>query len=90
MCEMDSFLAWMSKGALKWLKHFTITAVLITLGIRLREVYNTYIRYELGFPLHLWTKGAVDVGDVAVHEIIDDPDSLCVARECYDLETSYL
>ena len=31
----------------------------------------------------------VHVGTVAVHSMLDDPDSLCTVRECRDLEAIY-
>ena len=40
---------------------------------------------KLGYLLHLLSDGAEGGGASAFHALLDDPDSLCIVKECREL-----
>ena len=44
---------------------------------------------KLAFLKHLLSQESDGVGAATIHSLLDDPDSLCIVRECRDLEASF-
>ena len=78
--QLDSFLGEMAKKALKWPRHFSNTAALVTMGMESIRV-DLLIR-KLSFLKRLLDENAVGIGSIAVKSLIDDPESICLVKEC--------
>ena len=84
---LESFLCWMAKRALKWPQHLSTTAALVSLGME--TVKSRILIRKLGYLLYLLSDGAEGVGASVFHALLDDPDSLCIVKECRELEGTY-
>ena len=84
---LESFLCWTAKRALKWPQHLSTTAALVSLGME--TVKSRILIRKLGYLLYLLSDGTEGVGASAVHALLDDPDSLCIVKECRELEGTY-
>ena len=85
--QLDSFLGEMAKRALKWPRHFSNTAALVTMGMESIRV-DLLIR-KLSFLKRLLDENAVGIGTIAVKSLMDDPESICLVKECRSLEGDY-
>ena len=63
------------------------TAALVSLGME--TVKSRILIRKLGYLLHLLSDGAEGIGASAFHALLDDPDSLCIVKECRELEGTY-
>ena len=75
--QLESFLGWMIKKALKWPQHLYNTAALIAFGGNL---------IKQGFLLCLISGDADGVAVSAMHALVGNPDFICIIRECRELE----
>ena len=85
--QLDSFLGEMAKRALKWPRHFSNTAALVTMGMESIRV-DLLIR-KLSFLKWLLDENAVGIGSIAVKSLMDDPESIYLVKECRSLEGDY-
>ena len=85
--KLGCFLGWAAKRALKWPAHFSNTAALICLGME--SIKARILTRKLAFLKHLLSDESVGVGSATMHSLLDDPDSICIVRECRELEASF-
>ena len=85
--QLESFLGWMIKKALKWPQHLSNTAALVALGVE--SIKSRILIRKLGFLLRLMSSDADGIAASAMHALLDDPDSISIIRECRELETVY-
>ena len=80
----------MAKKALKWPNHFSNTAALVTLNLYSAKSY--LLQRKLTFLRRQLTSDSVDsnrLGIVAMKSLSDDPESLCLVKECRELESHF-
>ena len=82
-----SFLGEIAKRALKWPKHFSKSADLLTTGVE--GMHSRLLTRKLGFLRWHLVEEASGIGTFIVTSMLDDPDSLCIVQECRDLEEEY-
>ena len=85
--KLESFLGWMAKKALKWPLHFSNTAALVVLG--LETMKSRILIRKLCFLLHLLSGEENGVAVSTMRALLDDPDEVCIVKECRDLEVVY-
>ena len=85
--KLESFLGWMTKRALKWPQHFSTTAALVALGME--SMKSRILIRKLTFLLRLLSGHSDGIAASAMHALLDDPDSICIVRECRELEAVY-
>ena len=97
----ESYLGGMVKRVLRWPKHLSNTAALLALGmetVRSRVLSRklasasadggcNHRYYTLRYRYNIYD--ATGVGTLAVWAMLDDPDSLCIIKDCHDLEAEY-
>ena len=71
----------MTKRALKWPQHFSTTAALVALGIKSRIPIH-----KLTFLQRLLSWDTNGTAASTMHALLDDPDSICIVRECHELQ----
>ena len=77
----------MIKKVLKWPQHLSNTAALVAFGVE--SVKSRILTRKLGLLLCLISGDADGVVVSAMHALVDDPDSICIIRECRELEAVY-
>ena len=82
--RLDSFLGELAKRALKWPMHFSNTAAMTTLDVE--SVSSQLIIRKLSFLQRQLSHNAVGVGAKTMKSLVDGVDSLCLIKECRDLE----
>ena len=75
------------KRVLRWPKYLSNTAALLALSME--TVRSRVLSRKVGFLRYLLVEDATGVGTLAVLSMLDEPDSLCIIRECPDLEAEY-
>ena len=85
--QLESFLGWMIKKVLKWPQHLSNTAALVAFGVE--SVKSRILTRKLGLLLCLISCNADSVAVSAMHALVDDPDFICIIRECRELEAVY-
>ena len=88
--DLESFVGEMAKRALKWPKHFSNTAALVTVDLFGAKSYLlqrklTFLRRQLTSN----SKCSDRVGVVAMNSLSDDSETLCLVKECKKLESCY-
>ena len=84
--QLESFLGWMTKKALKWSQHFSTTAALVALVME--SMKSRILTRKLSFLLRLWSSGDKGVTASAMHTLLDDSGSICIVEECGKLEAA--
>ena len=79
-----SFLWEIAKRALKWPKHFSNSAALLTTGLEV--MYSRLMTRKLSYLRWHLVEEASGIGTLIVTSLLEDPDSLCIVQECRDLE----
>ena len=85
--DLESFIGELAKRALKWPKHFSNTAAVVTLDLHSAKSY--LLQRKLIFLRRQLMLDAMDsnrIGVVAIKSLSDDPESLCLVKECRELE----
>ena len=88
--DIESFVGEMAKRALKWPKHFSNTSAPVTLDLPGAKSY--LLQRKLTFLRRQLTSDSIcsdRVGVVAMKSLSDDPESLCLVKECRELESYY-
>jgi hypothetical protein len=84
LAQLESFLGEVAKRALRWPKHYSNTSAVTAMD--LGSVRSRLLVSKLGFLKRLLRDDAVGVGRAAIRSMVDDVDSLCLVRECRELE----
>ena len=87
MHQLESFLGWMAKRALKWPQHFSTSAALVSLGMETMK--SRILTRKLGFLLHLLSDDTEGVVASTLCALLDNPGSTCIVQECHELESTY-
>ena len=82
--KLDRFLGEISKRVLRWPKYHSNTAALVVLGME--SVKSRVLSRKLGFLKRKIGRDSVGVGGEVVRVLMDDTESLCLAKECRELE----
>ena len=82
--QLESFLGELAKRALKWPKHFPNTAAVT--GLEIGTIRSRLVVRELGFLTKQLLDNITGIGSISMRSLVDDPDSLCLVKECQDLE----
>ena len=85
--KLERFLGELSKRALKWPKHLSNTCAVVTLDME--TIRCRILCQKLNFLRKLLEDGATGIGAAAFRSLCDDVESLCLVKECRDLETYY-
>ena len=88
--DLESFIGELAKRTLKWPKHFSNTAALVTLDLHSAKSY--LLQRKLTFLRRQLTSDSFDsnrIGVVAMKSLSDDPESLCLVKECRELESHF-
>ena len=75
------------KRALRWPKHHSNTAAVTTL--ELESVRSRLLVRKLGFLKRIARDGATGVGAATTRSMVDDVASLCLVKECKELEEGF-
>ena len=84
---LEAFLGELAKRALKWPQHFSNTSAI--LALEMDTIRSRLICTKLSFLKRLLGVNAKGVGAVAMSSLVDDVDSVCLVKECRELETEY-
>ena len=84
---LEAFLGELAKRALKWPQHFSNTSAIPAL--EMDTIRSRLICRKLSFLKRLLGVNAKGVGAVAMSSLVDDVDSVCLVKECRELETEY-
>ena len=87
MKQLKCFQGELAKRALRWPKHLSNTAAVVTLG--LPSVRYVVLVRKLGLLLKLMDEGADGVGASVFHCLLDDVSSICLVREGRELEKHF-
>ena len=87
LCKLEAFLGELSKRALKWPMHFSNTSAVLALDMQ--TMRSRILCRKLSFLRRLLDERATGVGAAAMRSLTDDIESLCIVKECSELETSY-
>ena len=82
--QLESFLGELAKRALRWPKHFSNTAAISVLEIE--SMRCRLVVRKLSFLRRQRADSAVGVGAKVMRTLFDDPESLCLVKECQELE----
>ena len=88
--DLESFIGELAKRGLKWHRHFSNTAALVTLDLHSAKSY--LLQRKLTFLRRLLISDSLDsnnIGVAAMKSLSDDPESLCLVKECRELESYY-
>ena len=88
--DLESFIGELANRALKWPKHFSNTAAVVTLDLHSAKSY--LLQRKLIFLRRQLILDAMDsnrIGVVAMKSLSDDPESLCLVKECRELESHF-
>ena len=88
--HLESFIGEMAKRALKWPKHFSNTAALVALDHY--SIKSILLLRKLTFLRKQLTSDSVStnrLGVVALKSLSDDMESLCLVKECRELESIF-
>ena len=88
--DLESFIGELAKRGLKWPRHFSNTAALVTLDLHSAKSY--LLQRKLTFLRRLLISDSLDsnnIGVAAMKSLSDDPESLCLVKECRELESYY-
>ena len=88
--DIESFIGELAKRGLKWPRHFSNTAALVTLDLHSAKSY--LLQRKLTFLRRLLISDSLDsnnIGVAAMKSLSDDPESLCLVKECRELESYY-
>ena len=88
--DLESFVWEIAKRVLKWPKHFSNTAALVVLDLPGAKSYLlqrklTFLRRQLISDLICSDRGGI----VDMKYLSNDPESLCLVKECKELESCY-
>ena len=84
---LEAFLGELAKRALKWPQHFSNTSAI--LALEMETIRSRLICRKLSFFKRLLGVDAKSVGAVAMSSLVDDIDSVCLVKECRELESEY-
>ena len=84
---LEAFLGELAKRALKWPQHFSNTSAI--LALEMETFRSRLICRKLSFLKRLLGVNAKGVGAVAMSSLVDDIDSVCLVKECRELESEY-
>ena len=87
MYKLEKFLGELSKRALKWPKHLSNTCAVLILDME--SIRCRILCQKLNFLKRLLEERATGVGAVAMRSLSDDMESLCLVKECRELELYY-
>ena len=82
--KLDRFLGEISKRVLRWPKYHSNSAALVVLGME--SVKSRVLSRKLGFLKRKIGRDSVGVGGEVVRVLMDDIESLCLVKECRELE----
>lgn len=85
--QLESFLGELAKRALRWPRHFSNTAAVSALemeSMRCRLVVR-----KLGFLRRQQADSTIGVGATAMRSLTDEPETLCLVKECRELENVF-
>ena len=84
MQQLEACLGELAKRALRWPKHHSNTAAVTTL--EMESVRSRLLVRKLGFLKRTVRDGATGVGGAAMRSMVDDVASLCLVKECRELD----
>ena len=87
LCKLEAFLGELSKRALKWPMHLSNTSAVLALDME--TMRSRILCRKLSFLRRLLDEKATGVGAAAMRSLTDDIESLCIVKECRELEISY-
>ena len=85
--QLEAFLGELAKRTLRWAKHHSNTAAVTTLEIE--SVRSRLLVRKLGFLKRMARDGATEVGAAVMRSVVDDVASLCLVKECKELEEGF-
>ena len=85
--KLEAFLGELAKRALKWPQHLSKTAAILALDME--TMRSRILCRKLNFLKSLLEEEATGVGAAAMKSLSDDVDSLCLVKECRELESTY-
>ena len=85
--RLESFLGEQAKRALRWPRNFSNTAAVMAMDMN--SVTSEVAVRKLGVLRRQLAEDAVGVGAVAMRSLVDHPNSLCLVRECRELEECF-
>ena len=84
--DLESFIGELAKRTLKWPKYFSNTAALVTLHLHSAKSYLLQKQFTFVEATELRFNR---IGVVAMKSLSDDPKSLCLVKECRELESHF-
>ena len=87
LCKLEAFLGELSKRALKLPMHLSNTSAVLALDME--TMHSRILCRKLSFLRRLLDERATGVGAAAMRSLTDDIESLCIVKECRELEISY-
>ena len=84
---LEAFLGELAKRALKWPMNFTITSAI--LALEMETMRSRLVCRKLSFLKRLLGDSATGVGSIAMRSLVDNVESLCLVKECHEIETHY-
>ena len=87
LAQLDTCLGELAKRALRWPKHFSNTAAVMALEVE--SARSRLLVRKLGFLRQILIDGGTGVGHAVLKSMVDDVNSLCLVRECRELEESF-
>ena len=84
---LEAFLGELAKRALKWPMNFSNTSAI--LALEMETMRSRLVCRKLSFLKRLLGDSATGVGAVAMRSLVDNVESLCLVKECHELETHY-
>ena len=85
--QLEACFGELAKRALRWPKHHSNTAAVTAL--ELESARSRLLLQKLGFLKRIMSDGATGVGPAAVGALVDDVGSLCLVKECKELEERF-
>ena len=85
--KLEAFLGELAKRALKWPQHLSNTAAILALDME--TMRSRILCRKLNFLKSLLEEEATGIGAAAMKSLSDDVDSLCLVKECCELESTY-
>ena len=85
--HLHAFIGELAKRALKWPMHLSTTSAVVALD--LETIRSRILCWKLCFLKRLLEERATGVGAIVMRSLSDDVESLCLVKECRELESYY-
>ena len=85
--KLEAFLGELAKRALKWPQHLSNSCAILALDMETMK--SRILCRKLSFLHSLLQEDATGVGAAVMKSLSDDVESLCLVKECCELESTY-